>query len=160
MMFMANLMRYDPFREMLSLREATNRLFERSFVFPTWNMTNTTLTPMNVVENEQGYQVKVQLPGMKPEDIELTVQQNSLTIKGQHSSTKEERKENWLVKEIRSGSFGRSITFDKPIDADKIDTSYENGEPMVSVPYSAAGKPRKISVKKEEPKELAEASTR
>jgi len=157
---MTSLMRYDPFREMLTLREAANRMFERSLVFPTWAATNATLAPMNVVENEQGYQVKVQLPGIKPEDIDLTVRQNSLTIKGQLSSTKEEKKENWLVKEIRSGSFGRSITFDKPIDADKIDTSYENGVLTISVPYSEAGKPKKISIKKDEPKELTEAGAR
>ncbi|HEX6110051.1 MAG TPA: Hsp20/alpha crystallin family protein [Ktedonobacteraceae bacterium] len=157
---MANIVRYDPFREMLSLREAANRLFERSFVFPTWSITNATLAPMDVRENEQGYEVKVQLPGVKPEDIELTVRQNILTLKGQHSSTKEEKKENWVVKEIRSGSFGRSIMFDKPIDADKIDTSYENGVLTISVPYSEAGKPKKISVKKEEPKELTEAGAR
>jgi len=157
---MANLMRYDPFREMLSLRETANKLFERNFVFPTWDLTNSTFTPMDVVENEQGYQLKVQLPGIKPEDIDLTVRQNSLTIKGQHSETNEEKKENWLVKEILSGSFGRSITFDKPIDADKIDTSYENGVLTISVPYSEAGKPKKISIKKEEPKELAEAGAR
>jgi len=157
---MANLMRYDPFREMLSLRETANKLFERNFVFPTWDLTNSTFTPMDVVENEQGYQLKVQLPGIKPEDIDLTVRQNSLTIKGQHSETKEEKKENWLDKEILSGSFGRSITFDKPIDADKIDTSYENGVLTISVPYSEAGKPKKISIKKEEPKELAEAGAR
>ena len=156
---MANLMRYDPFREMLSLRGTANRMFERSFVFPTWGITNATLAPMDVIENEQGYQLKVQLPGVKPEDIELMVRQNTLTLKGQHSSTKEEKKKNWVVKEIRSGSFGRSITFEKPIDADKIDTSYENGVLTISVPYSEAGKPKKISIKKEEPKELAEAGS-
>jgi HSP20 family protein len=159
-MLMTNLMRYDPFREMLSLRENANRMFARSFVFPTWGITNANLAPMDVVESEQGYQVKIQLPGVKPEDIELTARQNSLTIKSQHSSTKEEKKENWVVKEIRSGSFGRSITFDKQIDIDKIDTSYENGVLTISVPYSEAGKPKKISVKKEEPKELSEATAR
>jgi HSP20 family protein len=76
------------------------------------------------------------------------------------SSRDEEKKENWVVKEIRSGSFGRSIRFDKPIDADKIDTSYENGVLTISVPYSEAGKPKKISIKKEEPKDIAEAGAR
>jgi HSP20 family protein len=157
---MANLVRYDPFQEMLSLRETANRMFARSFGFPTRGITNATLAPMDVVESEQGYQVKVQLPGVKPEDIELTARQYSLTIKSQNSSTKEEKKENWVVKEIHSGSFGRSITFGKPIDVDKIDTGYENGVLTISVPYSEAGKPKKISIKKEEPKELSEAAAR
>src|SRR5215470_13002494 len=127
-MLMANLMRYDPFREMLSLRGTANRMFERSFVFPTWGITNTTLAPVDVIETEQGYQVKVLLPGIKPEDIELTARQNSLTIKGQHASTKEEKNENGVL--------------------------------TITVPYSEAAKPKKISIKKEEPKELSEAAAR
>ncbi len=154
---MMYLVRYDPFREALSLRRAVNRLFEQSFVRPTWSITGAALTPMDVLESEKGYEVKVQLPGVKPEDIELTVQENTLTLKGKyHSSNKEDKKGNWLIKETRSGSFGRSVTFAKPIDADKIDIGYEDGVLTVSVPYSEAGLPKKISIKKEQSKEVAE----
>ena len=153
---MTYLVRYDPFREAMSLRRTMSRLFERSFVRPAWS--NVVLAPMDVVENEKGYEVKAELPGVKPEEIELTVSEKTLTLKGQYSSsTKEDKKGDWLVRETRSGSFGRSVTFAKPIDAGKIDTSYENGVLKISVPFSEAALPKKISIKKEEPKELAEA---
>ena len=98
----------------------------------------------------KGYQLKVQLPGVKPEDIDLTVQENTLTLKGKYdSSTKEEKKGNLLIHETRSGSFGRSVRFARPIDADKIDTSYENGILTISVPVSEAGHPKRISINKE-----------
>ena len=156
-----NIVRYYPYRDMLSMRQAMNRLFERNFVRPTWLEGNAMLAPMDVVENEQGYQVKAQLPGVKPEDIELTVQANGLTLKGQYqSSTKEDKKGNWLVQEIRSGSFGRSVSFAKPIDTDKVETSYENGVLTILAPFSEAARPRKIDVKTEKPEEPAEAGTR
>ena len=91
----------------------------------------------------------------------MTVSENTLTLKGPYSSsTKEDKKGNWLVQETRSGSFGRRATFARPIDAGKIDTSYENGVLKISVPFSEAALPKKISIKKEEPKELAEAGSR
>lgn len=147
---MMYLMRYNPYREMLSLRKATNRLLEQSFVRPGWSITNAALAPMDILENEQGYQLKVQLPGVEPEDIDLTVRENTLTLKGKYdSSTKEEKKGNLLIHETRSGSFGRSVRFARPIDADKIDTSYENGILTISVPVSEAGRPKRISINKE-----------
>lgn len=147
---MASIMRYDPFREALSMRAAMNRLFEQSFVHPTWalpNGTRTMGTPMDVTETEQGYQVAVLLPGVKPEDVELTVQENTLTVKGQYKhSTEETTKGNWLVREIGSGSFQRSVTLPKTIDGDKVETSYENGKLIISVPVSEASRPKRISI--------------
>ena len=158
---MVSMTRYDPIREALTLRNAMDQLFSQSVVNPNWMGTSQSMVaPMDVCETDRGYEVNIALPGVRPEDIELTARQNSLTIKGQHASTKEEKKENWVVKEIRSGSFGRSISFEKQIDVDKIDTSYENGVLTITVPYSEAAKPKKISIKKEEPKELSEAGAR
>src|SRR5438067_1957256 len=106
-MSMTTLMRYDPFREALSLRDAMNRLFEESFLPSNWGATSTAaFAPMNAFETDQGYQVQVLLPGVKPEDIDLTVQQNTLTIKGQYRPFQEQGKQvNWLIQEIGSGSF-------------------------------------------------------
>src|SRR5579884_3611054 len=110
---MTQLARFDPFREMLSLRDAMNRLFEQSFVRPMLGTTGADVlsAPVDVYETDQGYQVKVLLPGVKPEDIDLSVQQNQLSIKGQYRTPVEEEKQgNWLVREIGSGSFERTIT--------------------------------------------------
>jgi HSP20 family protein len=99
--------------------------------------------------------VKMLLPGVKPEDIELSVQQNSLAVRGQFpSSVKPDQQVNWLVQEIGAGTFERSITFPKPIDADKINTSYEHGILTISVPVSEASRPKKISITGGQPQQL------
>jgi HSP20 family protein len=78
--------RYDPFREALSLRRAMDQLFEQSFVNPRMMPGSPTLmAPMDVCETNNGYEVDVALPGVRPEDIELTVDQNTLTIRGRYS---------------------------------------------------------------------------
>ncbi len=154
---MTTLMRYDPFREALSLRNAMDQLFAQSFVRPNWGSSASAGrgVTMDVLETEQGYQVRVGLPGVKPEDLDLSVQQNTLTIKGQfRSSVKPDQQVNWLVQEISEGSFERSITFPKPIDADKIDTSFEQGVLSITVPLSEASRPKKISITGGQPKQV------
>src|SRR6202049_468475 len=82
--------RYDPFREALSLRRAMDQLFEQSFVNPSLMPGSSTLmAPMDVCETNNGYEVDVALPGVRPEDIELTVDQNTLTIRGRYSQQNE-----------------------------------------------------------------------
>jgi HSP20 family protein len=154
---MTTLMRFDPFREVLSLRDAMNRLFEESFVEPGWfsNALPTMGAPMDVYETEQGYHINVLLPGVKAEDIDLTVQQNMLTIKGRYTPLYEEGKQvNWLVHEIGSGSFGRTITLPKPVDADHIETSYEQGILTIVVPFSEVSRPKRISITGGQQKQL------
>jgi HSP20 family protein len=82
--------RYDPFREALSLRRAMDQLFEQSFVQPSLMPGSPSLmAPMDVCETENGYEVDVALPGVRPEDIELVVDQNTLTIRGRYSHQNE-----------------------------------------------------------------------
>ena len=82
--------RYDPFREALSLRRAMDQLFEQSFVNPSLIPGSRSLmAPMDVCETNNGYEVDVALPGVRPEDIELTVDQNTLTIRGRYSHQNE-----------------------------------------------------------------------
>src|SRR5690349_19625558 len=91
---MANITRYDPFHEALTLRDAMNQLFAQSFVNPTWSQgsSESMFAPMNVSENDQGYQVEVSLPGVKPEDIDLTVHQNTLSVRGHYHQEKHQGK--------------------------------------------------------------------
>jgi len=86
--------RHDPFREALSLRRAMDQLFDQSFVNPSsLPGLPTVLAPMDVCETPNGYEVDVALPGVKPEDIELTVDQNTLTIRGRYSHQNDHEKE-------------------------------------------------------------------
>jgi len=173
--------RYNFFSDALSLRNAMDQLLAQSFVSPSWAWQNTEnlAAPMNVCETDQGYQVEVAMPGVKPEDIDVTVHQNTLSIKGSYKQQQaqnqqgqnqqgqnqqgqsqnqqgqsqnqqgqnQQSQQNWLMQELRSGTFQRTITFPKPIDADKIDTHYEHGILTVDVPMSKTSQPKKISVK-------------
>ncbi|MBV9691527.1 MAG: Hsp20/alpha crystallin family protein [Ktedonobacteraceae bacterium] len=155
---MAQLKRFDPLREALSLHEAMNQLFAQSFVQPGWSqVSSATLTaPVDVFETQQGYQVRVLLPGMKPEDIELTTQQNTLTVRGQfHASVQQDQQVNWLVQEIGSGAVERTVTLPKPIDSDKIETSYEQGVLSITLPVVEASRPKRIAVTGSQPRQLA-----
>jgi len=94
---MAPLRRSDPLREALSLHEAINQLFAQSFVQPGWSQgySPALAAPVDVFETEHGYQMRVLLPGMKPEEIELTAQQNTLTIRGRfHPSVHQDKQVN------------------------------------------------------------------
>jgi len=161
--------RYDPFREALSLRRAMDQLFEQSFVQPgLMPGAPSLMAPVDVCETKNGYEVDVALPGVRPEDIELTVDQNTLTIRGRYSHQNEHQKQpqgqaqgeqsqqggterhrdghNWLSREIVSGSFERTITFPRPIDTNNIQTNLQNGILTILLPVSEASRPKRISI--------------
>jgi HSP20 family protein len=167
--------RYDPLRQALSLRRAMDQLFEQSFVNPGIMPGATAqVALMDVSETPNGYEVDVALPGARPEDIELTVDQNTLTIRGRYSRQNEHEDQMqgqqqaerhnggqqtqqgttdrhargyvWLLKEIPSGTFERTITFAKPIDVNKIQPSYQNGILTVQLPISEERRPKRISI--------------
>lgn len=150
--------RFDPFQEVLGLRDAMNQLLEESFVRPTWRgHTSSALRfPVDVLETENGYQVHALLPGLRPEDVEVSALQHTLTIKGHLQAwVTPGQQGNWLVREIGAGTFERSISFPRNIDVDKIETSYQHGVLHLNVPLSEASRPRKISIPSGQPNQIA-----
>lgn len=178
--------RYDPLREALTLRRAMDQLFDQSFVNPGMMQgAAPMIAPMDVCETPNGYEVDVALPGVRPEDVEITVDQNTLTIRGRYSYQNEHRDQqegqmqnqqqaqtgqtqvgqsqprgdaqqgktdrhrqghNWLLKEIPSGTFERTITFPRPIDVNNIQTKFQNGILTIMLPVSEASRPKRISL--------------
>lgn len=157
------LSRYDPFSNMLSLRNVMDQLFAQSLVNPS---TGEQVAPMNICETKDGYQIDVALPGVHPEDIDVIVEQNTITVKGQFSQhthypqqneqqgqhdgqqgqTQSEQAHNWLAQEIRSGSFQRSVTLPKIIDTNNIHTNFEHGILSIEAPFSQSSRPRHINI--------------
>jgi len=147
--------RFSPVSEALTLHDAMNQLFAQSFVQPDWSSgrSSSLTAPVDVFESEQIYHVHVLLPGIPPEDIELTAQGNTLTVRGQlQPSVQPEQKVTWLAQEIGSGAFERSVTFPKPIDSEHIATHYLSGLLSITVPIHASNRPKRISVAASEPK--------
>ena len=148
---MAMITRYDPFREALSLRDAMDRLFQESFVRPN-GWTAPASVPVDLHETDGGYVVEASLPGWKPEDVNITVQDGTLTISGQYHDQPEPQAQNgqngksWHLRERRFASFSRSFTFPTAVDADKAQASYENGVLTLTLPKAESAKPRQIKI--------------
>ena len=144
---MTNLNRWDPFNEMLTLREAMSQLFEDSVVAPSQLSRGPGFAPaLDLSETEDSFVVEVALPGMKPEDVHVTFENNVLTIKGELRQEAEDKKRNYHRVERRYGSFQRTIGLPSTVKADAIRASLSNGILRLDIPKAEEVKPRRISV--------------
>lgn len=138
--------RWDPWAEMLTLREAMGRLLEDSYVRPSAAAPGTSALSLDVFEDADNYEVSATLPGLRPEDVDITIQGDMLTIKG-HQKTQAERKQgNYLLREQSVGNFHRSVQLPVIVDADKAQARFENGILHLTLPKAEATKPRQIRI--------------
>ncbi len=138
--------RWDPTHELLPVREAMSRLFDESFWFP-HQMTNgrASQVPMDVYTEGDDYFIEVALPGVKPEDVNIEMMGNSLTIAGEaHADVPEGR--TYLVRQRRIGKFETSLTLPVVADASKAEAHFEHGVLRLRVPKSEAAKPKRITL--------------
>jgi HSP20 family protein len=142
---MTDIVRWNPFEEMTSLRDAMNHLVAESFVRPQGGH-NAIQPAVNLYETDGEYVLRVSAPGLNPDNFEITAQQNVLTIQGHIQEEQQEEGARYHVREQRFGEFLRTVRFPTPIDAEKIQASLANGILTVRVPKSEAAKPRRISV--------------
>ena len=144
---MANMTRFDPFGEMLTLREAMNSLFEDSVVNPSSGRGQAPSMPLNIAETQDGFIVEASLPGVKSEDLDITIQDNVLTISGE---TRQEQqtgeKPNYHRIERRYGRFSRSVSLPTQVQVDRVQATLTNGILRLDIPKAEAVKPRKITV--------------
>jgi HSP20 family protein len=143
---MAELVRFDPFQEMVGLRDAMNQLFTESFVRPSGAGAGAFQPSLDLYETEQEYVIKLAAPGLKPDSFEITMQENVLTIRGQTQDEETKEDARYHVREQRYGEFLRTIQFPTQVDADKIQATLSNGILTIRVPKSEAAKPRRITV--------------
>ncbi len=147
---MANLTRWDPYREMLTLRNAMDRLFDSNFVGPNLAWQPETMgVAVDVIENADGFVVKASLPGIKPEDLDITYQNNALTIKGEIKEEQEVEEARYYMRERRFGSFSRSFSLPTNIKEDAIQANFENGLLTLTLPKAEEAKPKRITVQGE-----------
>lgn len=144
---MSNLSRWDPFNDMLTLREAMSQLFEDSYVSPTVARNGQGFTPaLDLSETEDSYTVEMAVPGLKAEDVNVTVENNILTIKGALNRENQDTKRNYHRVERRYGSFVRTIALPSTVKSDAIQASLTNGVLQLDIPKAEAVKPRRIDV--------------
>jgi len=141
--------RPSPFGELLSLRQAMDRLFEDSVVRPIgWSSSaidNSTL-PVDVSMSADELVVEAQLPGLKPEEVDITLENGTLTIRGETAEDRTDQKGDYLVREIRRGTISRSISLPNGLQADEASASFENGTLKLRIPKAEEVKPRQIRI--------------
>ena len=146
---MSSLVRWDPFREGMSLRSAMDRLFDDSLIRPeAWvSPSQWTDPPVDVYETKDDVVVKATLAGLKPEDTDITITGNTLTIRGESKEEKEVKEEDYIRRERRYGSFSRAITLPEGLEGDKAEAAFENGMLTLRIPKSEESKPKTIKVR-------------
>lgn len=147
---MSSLIRWQPFDGNISLRNAIDRLFEDSFVQPRWGLVaplSAANLAIDMFETKDEVVVKAALPGVKPEEVEVTITGNTLTISGESNEESEVKEKDYIRKERRFGSFTRSVTLPNGLKADKAEAAFENGVLTLKVPKSEEVKPKSIKIK-------------
>jgi len=147
--------RWDPFREVAALQNRVNSLF-RDFNEGESSMTTTNFIPaVDIYEDEKKIVLKVDVPGMQEKDIDVSVENNTLTVKGERKLEKEEKEENFHRIERRYGSFFRAFTLPTTVEAESIDAKYENGVLKLEVKKKPEAQPKQIKVNVNSNKSLA-----
>ena len=141
---MTMLMRFDPMREF-------DRVFEQ-----TWSQVRQAAIPMDAYRHGDAFVINLDLPGVDPNSIDLTVERNSLTISAERHWEPVEG-DQVVASERRQGTFSRQLLLGDGLDADRIHASYENGVLTVTVPVAASAQPRKIEIESEQRKEAITA---
>ena len=146
---MNTMIRWNPFGEMARMRNEIDRLFEDAFNAPVgkWERNSVWGFPLDVTENDDTFTVKAAVPGINPDDLDITISDNVLTIKGETHSEETKEDEKVHLQERRLGSFMRSISLPTPVESDNVDATYENGVLTLSIPKAAEVKPKRISIK-------------
>ena len=146
---MSNLTRWEPAREMMTLREAMDRLFDDAFTRPLsvrdgWSMASPAI---DMYQTDNDVVVKASIPGIKAEEVQINITGDILTLKGEARQEEDRKERSWHIREQRFGSFERSIVLPTDVKSDKAEAVFENGILTITLPKADEVKPRTINIK-------------
>jgi HSP20 family protein len=144
---MSNLTRWEPAREMMTLREAMDRLFDDAFTRPLSIRDGWTAPAIDMYQTDDEIVVKASLPGFNADDVQINITGDVLTLRGEVKHDEEKKEKAWHMREQRWGSFERSVALPTPVVADRANADFENGILTITLPKAEEAKPRSISVK-------------
>ena len=148
----ATLTRFQPFRGVTTLQDQINRLINEAFDRTSDEANLTTWAPaVDIYETEHELVVKSDIPEIKPEELDIRVENNILTIRGERKFEKKVNEDNYLRVERSYGSFSRSFSLANTVNADAIKADYKNGVLTLSIPKREEAKPKQIKVNVEAP---------
>ena len=144
---MSNLTRWEPAREMMTLREAMDRLFDDAFTRPLSIRDGWSAPAIDMYQTDDEIVVKASLPGFKADDVQINITGDVLTLRGEMKHEDEKKEKAWHLREQRWGSFERSVALPTNVVADQANADFENGVLSITLPKAEEAKPRTISVK-------------
>jgi len=144
---MTQLRRRDPFRDLVTLREAMDQLFEESVVRPRQAAGASRALAVDMYETDEAVVVQTAMPGANPEDIDISITGDSLTIKGEFRTDEETEEADCICRERAHGAFSRSLTIPVSVEANEAEAEFEDGILTLTLPKAEALKPKAIKVK-------------
>ncbi|MFN3741523.1 MAG: Hsp20/alpha crystallin family protein [Anaerolineales bacterium] len=144
---MTGLIRWEPFREMLTLREMMDRMIDEVFERPFGTTLIGQLPAIDMYQTDNEVVVKAALPGVKADDVQISVTGDVLTIKGEIKQEEEQKGRSYHIREHRWGAFERSIILPTAVVADKAKAEFENGILTITLPKAEEVRPKTITVK-------------
>src|SRR5258706_11457261 len=144
---MTVLTRWEPFRKFSTLEDRMNRLFREHYnEGQDQSLTASTFAPaVDVYEDEHNVTLKIEVPGIDEKDIDVRIENNTLTVHGERKIEKEEKEENYRRVERQYGGFTRTFNLPTTVDAEKVSANYDKGVLKISLPKKAEAKPKQIN---------------
>jgi HSP20 family protein len=144
---MSNLTRWEPVREMMTLREAMDRLFDDAFTRPLSVSGVSGMPSIDLYQTDEDVVVKAALPGLKAEDVHISITADVLTLSGEFKQDSDQKEVTYHIREHRQGMFERSIMLPTDVQTDKAKADFENGVLTITLPKAEAVKPKTINIK-------------
>jgi HSP20 family protein len=146
------IVRWEPFRDLLSLQERMNRLFDESYRGrqsggeDEWALGGSWAPAVDIYEQDGSIVLKAEVPGLEPKDVDIRIENSTLTLRGERKLDHEVKRESYHRVERAYGSFTRSFTLPNAVDTEKIKADYKDGVLRVVLPKKEEAKPRQISI--------------
>src|SRR3954468_14146228 len=138
--------RFEPLRELSSLQNEMNRLFNTVFDTPSTGATRRWVPAMDLVETAEAFVLRADLPGLTQDDVNIEIEDNVLTVSGERKAEHESKEEGFYRLERAFGAFSRSLTLPKGVNAEAVAASFTNGVLEVRIPKPEQTKPRRIEI--------------
>ena len=142
--------RWDPFSDMRQMQDTMDRMWRRMGSTSRAGADNSEMeswaVPLDVTQKGETTVIRASMPGVSPDDLEVSIEDNVLTIKGQTASEHQDESETYLMRERRTGSFYRALRLPDSVDAEGVEPRYENGVLTITVPKAEAKKARRLEV--------------
>jgi HSP20 family protein len=149
------IVRWEPLRELGSLQNEMNRLFNSVFDAPhpggNGGQARRWVPAMDLVETDEHFVLRADLPGLSEEDVQIELEDNVLTLSGQRKAEHEERQEGFYRVERAFGSFSRALTLPQGVDPEAVTAAFDKGVLEIRIPKPEARKPRKIAIGGQQP---------